>query len=158
MTAAARRIEEAGVALAAFLAAEGRARPVSVPGLGVFHVRERGHDGGGWGVLFVLAPELRLAISPPVAGLQSKRASKIESDVLVFGDGVPAVDALAAWVRVTVASGADAAIPELGVFSPLLTTPKIFSDRATRTAKVAKPRRTVSFAPSPALRARLAAC
>src|SRR5687768_9306632 len=51
-------------ALAHCLATEGKSRPVVVPGLGTFHLRNRGADAKepGWGVVFLLDDAFREAI------------------------------------------------------------------------------------------------
>lgn len=111
---------------------------VELPGLGRFHVRNRGPRGRGWGVLFVMDASMRAALarkpSPVPGGAFAPLVTAIRGALLPGG----------AWSH-----------EELGTLAAVITTPKTFSDpRGRRTTRVG-PRRAIAFEPSSSLRERL---
>ena len=122
---------------------------VAVDGLGVFHVRERGPRGGGTGVLFTLAPEMRHALTEnPDAPAPSPTVARASSL------GVDAT-ALVAEIREAMLAKLPWHHPDLGTFRHVSTTPKTFSDPRTGEVLDIPPRPALAFEPSKVLKARL---
>jgi nucleoid DNA-binding protein len=115
-------------ALAAAIVSGGKA---SLPGLGTFHLRDRGRRGRG--VLFVLDDAGRDALhGGPAAG--SPLVKEIWREL----------KAGRAWEDAS-----------LGTLRAVITTPKTFSDPKSGKVDVIAPRPAIAFTPSQALLARL---
>lgn len=103
----------------------------SLPGLGTFHLRDRGRRGRG--VLFVLDDAGRDALG-----------------------GAPAMgSALVKGIWSALKAGEPWSDPALGTLRAVITTPKTFSDPRTGKVDAIAPRPAVAFEPSDALLARL---
>lgn len=123
---------------------------IAVDGLGVFHLRERGPRGGGTGVLFTLAPEMRHALAgnleAPAPSPTVTRATSLGLDATRLVEEIrEAMLAKLPWHH-----------PDLGTFRHVTTTPKTFSDPRTGEVLDIAPRSALAFEPSKALTARLA--
>jgi nucleoid DNA-binding protein len=138
-------------AVADALVAAGPGGAVAVEGLGVFHVRDRGHRGKGIGVLFTLAPEMRKLLKADnvdreptaKAGVRPHALASISDPDLLTG------------IRAEILAGRSWQDECLGSLTPVITTPKTFSDPRTGKVDDIPPRPALAFLIAPALKARL---
>jgi len=141
-------------ALAHCLATEGKSRPIVVPGLGTFHLRNRGGDAKdpGWGVLFLLDDAFREALGREER-LESREGLRFDEWLEEKSGRRMPVAEFAARIRDEVAAGRTIEIPALGTFRPRASGATVRDPSGAVTRAPAG--WVVAFTPSEALRKRL---
>lgn len=141
-------------ALAHCLATEGKSRPVVVPGLGTFHLRNRGAEAKdpGWGVLFLLDDAFRGAVGREEVLPRAEGVRFDEWLVKASGREMPLAP-FASRIREAVAAGRPIEIPALGTFRPRASTATVRAESGDVTRLPSG--WVVAFTPSPSLTKRL---